>query len=90
MRNLVPDLHDQVAKVLEPVLVYIAFLRLYLGAATKSDIARLARANAIVRAVKSLKNVEVENLVDAVWNGLVRVTTPAKGYWCPRCLTVTL
>ena len=79
VRKLVPDFHDQVAKVLEPVLVYIAFLRLYLGAATKSDIARLTRANPIARAIEDLKNVGVEQLADSVWNGLVRVIISAKG-----------
>jgi sulfite reductase (NADPH) flavoprotein alpha-component len=80
-RKLVPDIHAPVAGALEPILVYIAFLRLYLGAATKADIAMLARANPIAREVENLKNVEVEKLVDGVWNGLVRVTISAKGNW---------
>jgi sulfite reductase (NADPH) flavoprotein alpha-component len=79
VRKLVPDIHIPVAGALEPVLVYIAFLRLYLGAATKADIARLTRANPIAREVENLRNIEVKSLVDGVWDGLVRVTVPAKG-----------
>ena len=79
VKKLVSDIHGPVAKVLEPVLVYIAFLRRYLGAATKSDIARLARANPIARVIENLKNVGVEKLVDGVWSGLVRVVISAKG-----------
>jgi len=78
-KKSVPDVHAPVVEALEPVLVYIAFLRLYLGAATKTDLAALARANPIARAVDNLKNVEVEKLVDGVWDGLVRVAIPAKG-----------
>ena len=77
--NLVSDIRAPASEALEPVLVYIAFLRLYLGAATKADIATLTRANPIARAIENLKNVEVEKLVDGVWDGLVRVTIPAKG-----------
>lgn len=79
VKKLVSDIHGPVAKVLEPVLVYIAFLRLYLGAATKSDIAGLARANPTARVIENLKNVGVEKLVDGVWSGLVRVVISAKG-----------
>ena len=78
-RKLVPDINDSVAEAIEPVLVYVAFLRLYLGAATKSDVARLARTNPIARAVEDIKDVKVEKLVDGVWDGLVRVTIPTKG-----------
>jgi len=83
-RKSVPDVHAPVAEALEPVQVYIAFLRLYLGAATKADLAALARANPIARAVENIKNVEVEKLVGGVWDGLVRVVIPAKGkrYLC--------
>jgi len=90
VRKLVPDVHDTVARALEPLLVYIGFLRLYLGAATKSDVTRLARANPIVGAVGSLKGVEVEKLVDDVWDGLARVAVSAKGNWCLHCLAVVL
>ena len=79
VKKLVPDVHDTVARALEPLLVYIGFLRLYLGAATKSDVARLARATPIAGAVENIKGIEVEKLVDGVWDGLVRVTASAKG-----------
>ena len=79
VRKLVPDVHDTVTRALEPLLVYISFLRLYLGAATKSDVARLARANPIAGAVENLQGVEIEKLVGGVWDGLVRVAVSAKG-----------
>jgi len=81
VKKLVPNVHDTVARALEPLLVYIGFLRLYLGAATKSDVARLARANPIAGAVENLRGVEVEKLVDGVWEGLVRVAVAAEGTW---------
>jgi len=90
LKKLVPEVHDTVARALEPLLVYIGFLRLYLGAATKSDVARLARANSIVGAVENLKGVEVEKLVESVWDGLVRVAVSAKGIWWNFCLTFEL
>ena len=88
--KLVSGLYDPVAKILEPVLVYIAFLRLYLGAATKSDIASLTRANPIARVIENLKNVGVGKLVDGVWNGLVRVIISAEGDRCLRYLTILI
>ena len=75
----VSSTHDPVAEILKPVLVYIAFLKLYLGTATKGDIATLTRANPITRVVEDLKGVEIEKLVDEVSNGLIRVTIPTKG-----------
>ena len=81
VKKLVSDTRAPAAEALEPVLVYIAFLRLYLGTTTKTDIAVLTRTNLIAKAVE---NVEVEKLVDVVWNGLVGVTIPAKGKQCLR------
>jgi sulfite reductase (NADPH) flavoprotein alpha-component len=75
-----------VTEALEPVLVYIAFLRLYLGAATKADVSILALANPLVRAVSNLEGIDIEKLVEVVWDELSRVTVPAKGsrnLWCP-------
>jgi len=89
VNKLVSDIQSPAAKALEPVLVYIAFLRLYLGAATKADIVTLSRANLIARAVENVENVEVDKLVDGVWDGLIRVTIPAEGnqylWQSPRC-----
>ena len=79
VKKLVSDIQAPATEALEPVVVYIAFLRLYLGAATKADITMLARANLIAGQVGNLKNMEVEKLVDGVWDGLVRVTTPPEG-----------
>ena len=79
VEKLVSDTRAPTSETLEPVLVYIAFLRLYLGAATKAEITVLARANFIAKAVEKLENVEVERLVDGVWDGLVGVIIPAKG-----------
>ena len=79
VRKLASSVHVPAAEALEPVLVYIAFLRLYLGAATKADITALARANPVAGAVENLKNVEIEQLVDCVFDGLVRVAIPTKG-----------
>lgn len=78
VKKLVSGIHAPISEALEPVLAYIAFLRLYLIAATKSDITNLARTNLIVRAVENLKNVEIETLVDSVWDGLLRVVIPAE------------
>jgi len=79
VKKLVSDIQAPATEALEPVVVYIAFLRLYLGAATKADITMLARANPIAGQAGNLKNMEVEKLVDGVWDGLVRVTTPPEG-----------
>jgi len=79
VKKLVSDIQAPVTEALEPVVVYTAFLRLYLGAATKADITMLARANPIAGEVGNLKNMEVEKLVDGVWDGLVRVTAPPEG-----------
>ena len=79
VKKLASSTHAPISETLEPVLVYIAFLRLYLAAATKTDITNLARTNIVVRAVENLKNVEVETLVDGVWDGLLRVAAPAEG-----------
>jgi sulfite reductase (NADPH) flavoprotein alpha-component len=49
VKKLVSDTQAPAAETLEPVLVYIAFLRLYLGAATKADITVLTRANLYCR-----------------------------------------
>jgi sulfite reductase (NADPH) flavoprotein alpha-component len=86
VRKLMSDIRAPAAEALEAVLVYIAFLRLYLGAATKTDIANLARANPVARAIENLKNLEIEKLVDGVWNGLVKVAIPAKGNLSLRVL----
>ena len=79
VRGLVSNVHVPFIEALEPVLVYIAFLRLYLGSATKADIAALTRANPVARAVENLKNVEIEGLVDDVLDALVRVAIPTEG-----------
>lgn len=90
VKKLVFDIQLPVTRALEPVLVYIAFLRLYLGAATKADIVTLTRANLIARVVENVENIEVEKLVDGVWDGLIRMTTPTRGNQClrqsPRCV----
>ena len=85
VKKLVADVRAPSTDALEAVLAYIAFLRLYLGAATKTDIAVLTRANLIAKAVEKLENVEIEKLVDGVWGGLVGATIPPKGkqfLWC--------
>ena len=46
------------------------------------------RANLIAKAVEKLENVEVEKLIDAVWDGLVGVIIPAKGKQRSQCPTV--
>ena len=90
IKKLVSDTRAPATETLEPVLVYIAFLRLYLGAATKADITVLARANLIAKAIEKLGNVEIERLVDGVWDGLVGVIIPAKGKQCLRCSIVAV
>lgn len=85
IKKLIADIRAPSTEVLEPVLAYIAFLRLYLGAATKTDIAVLARANFIAKAVEKLENVEIGELVDGVWDGLVGVTVPSEGKQLLRC-----
>lgn len=88
VKRLVADIRAPSTEVLEPVLAYIAFLRLYLGAATKTDIAVLTRANLIAKAVEKLENVEIGELVDRVWDGLVGVTIPSEGKQFLRCLAI--
>ena len=86
VKKLAADVRAPSTEALEAVLAYIAFLRLYLGAATKTDIVVLTRANLIAKAVEKLENVEIEKLVDGVWDGLVGATIPSKGkqfLWCP-------
>ena len=89
VKKLVSSSHLPTTEVLEPVLVYIAFLRLYLGTATKAGITALTQANPVARAVENLKNVEIEKLVDDVLNGLVRVAIPTKGDQHLWCSTIT-
>lgn len=79
VKKLVSNTNAPVTEALEPVLVYIAFLRLYLGAATKADVSILARANPVVKVVDNLKGVDIEKLVEVVWDELSRVAIPAKG-----------
>ena len=79
VKKLASNAHVPVTEALEPVLVYVAFLRLYLGAATKADITTLTQANPVTRAVENLKNVEIEKLVDEVLNELFRVAIPKEG-----------
>lgn len=79
VRGLASNIHVPATEILEPILGYIAFLRLYLGAAAKTDIIALTRANPVAGAIEDLKNVEIEKLVDGVLNGLVRVAIPTKG-----------
>jgi sulfite reductase (NADPH) flavoprotein alpha-component len=84
-RKPVSSVHVPATEALEPILVYIAFLRLYLGAATEADVAALTRANPVARAIENLKNLELEKLVDDVLDGLVRVPIPTEGnryMWC--------
>ena len=90
VKKLVSDTRAPVTEALEPILVYVAFLRLYLGAATRADITVLTRANLIAKAVEKLENVEVEKLVDAVWDGLVGVIIPAKGKQRSQCPIVAV
>lgn len=77
--KLASNVHVPATELLEPILTYIAFLRLYLGTATKADIIAITRANPVARMVENFKNGEIEKLVDDVLDGLVRVVIPTKG-----------
>ncbi|KAH9894412.1 assimilatory sulfite reductase [Cubamyces lactineus] len=63
-----------IQKVLENVLVLLAFLRLYLGqAATEDLVAKVARADL----GDSIQGVALTELVSKSWNGLVEIELPA-------------